>query len=264
MDSLVSFVNTHTSATDNVRLSVNSDSGAFETKDKPAWLTMAIATKKNSFNQAQQAVKQAIESVKDPEIKSTLTAIYDAKMSSKDMLGITHHKNSLTMEALRSITAAYEGLTASESQADATLQKAINESKVSFSQYVEDHDNDAMSYRECIGRLKNTCQMIDFKMEEINITDSNASRNTTMKEKRAKPSMLLPFTNEEMRTSTNFRHFPISVLLCSQKPINTRTADANKVSEPSINSLELVSHCIKRSMKKNPLAPTSKAKIHPA
>ncbi|WDE09407.1 hypothetical protein [Thalassomonas haliotis] len=159
MANLVNFVKARSHDSDDMHVSARKDSPGFDLKEKP-WAVAMFATKKNGFKQAEKAVLNAIEQVPDQDLKETLKAICKAKMSGKDIL---HHRGIVTMDTLRSITAAYEAF----HHQDAALERAINESKTSFSSYVDDHFDEAVNYKECVGKLNNTCQLIEIKINEI-------------------------------------------------------------------------------------------------
>ena len=181
MDSLSHFVNSHIG--DNpgkdIRLSATTNKdGSIQLhgEKKPNFMSMMFAKKKDSFDLAQQAVKQAIEQVKDPEIRSTLNAIYEKKMEDSYMFGkISGHKNSLSMEALHSITAAYESLT----NPDAAEARAVQASMVTFSDIKSNAGDEviaagilqnpdvATTYAECLDRLDVSLDLIRDKYNQL-------------------------------------------------------------------------------------------------
>lgn len=174
MDALSSFVSRHAaeSAGKDVRLTATDTGDGIQLhgKEKPDWVSMQFKSKSEDFDRAQQAVKNAIAQINIPNIdneaiKTTLMAILDKKMEDSYLFGsIKGHKNSLSMEALHSITAAYESLI----KPDVALEKAIAASTVTFVENTPSHSKQvATNYAECLERLDDTRDLISKKIVEL-------------------------------------------------------------------------------------------------
>ncbi|WDE02781.1 hypothetical protein SG34_015150 [Thalassomonas viridans] len=167
MDSLVSFVNSniHKKPDADIRLTAKEDSdGNIQLKGiKKSWIPGQFACRKESVNLAQTHVKDMIAKVENPEIRMTLTAIFEKKMEG--------HKT-LRLDALHSITAAYESLT----NPDFAEAKAINDSKISYrhSQEIladeqQQKKEATTTYTECLDRLDVTINLLREKRDELDL-----------------------------------------------------------------------------------------------
>ncbi|WP_281557476.1 hypothetical protein [Thalassomonas sp. RHCl1] len=191
MDSLCTYVNTHVNDAPgkDIRLSAtkNESTGQVQLhgESKPSYFAMKNAEKKESFDLALRSVREAIHQIDLPgvnneEIKDVLFSILNKKMEDSWYKG--GHKNSLSMEALHSITAAYESMT----NPDAVEQK-VQETKVSFANtpvsFVDEPDSTkskqvATTYSECLDRLNVSSALISSKLEALEkiTVDSNDYR----------------------------------------------------------------------------------------
>ncbi|WDD96596.1 hypothetical protein [Thalassomonas actiniarum] len=191
MDSLCSYVNTHVNDAPgkDIRLSAskNENTGQVQLhgESKPSYFAMKNAEKKESFDLALRSVREAIHQIDLPgvnneEIKDVLFSILNKKMEDSWYKG--GHKNSLSMEALHSVTAAYESMI----NPDAVEQK-VQETKVSFANtpvsFVDEPDSTkskqvATTYSECLDRLNVSSALISSKLEALEkiTVDSNDYR----------------------------------------------------------------------------------------